>query len=146
MEPSHAERRNAESPVPENEMEFDTARSSGKGGQNVNKRDTKVVLDWNVGASSAFSDEEKALIREYARNRLNGEDVIVLYCQTERSQLQNKHRVVEMLQELVREALIPEKERKATKPTYGSKQRRMDDKSRTSRRKEGRRAVDRDDW
>ncbi len=146
MEINHAERRNVSAPVPMMEIDMDTARSGGAGGQNVNKRDTKAVLRWNIGTSSAFSEEEKVLIRKYAGNRLTTGDTIVMHAQEERSQLQNKNAVVERLQELVRMALIPEKDRVPTKPKRSAKERRMDDKSHHGKKKEGRRKVDTNDW
>lgn len=142
----YAERRNTEAPIPESEIDLRFDRSSGPGGQNVNKVNSKASLKWNVGASSAFSEEEKALIRKYAGNRLKSGDEIHLYSQQERSQLQNKNVVMEMLQDLVRIALIPEKDRIATKPKRSAKERRMDDKSHQGKKKEGRRKVDSNDW
>jgi ribosome-associated protein len=125
--------------VPEREISVEYARSSGPGGQNVNKRDTKAVLRWNVGASSAFSEEEKAKIREFAGKRLNAEDQLVLSADQERSQAQNRDSAVARLQNIVRSALEPEKERRPTKPTRASKERRIDEKRRQGLKKRERR-------
>lgn len=126
------------SAVPESEIKLDFVRSSGPGGQNVNKTSSKAQLRWNVGSSRAFTDEQKAAIRKSAGNRLNGADEIVLSSQTERSQSQNRDEVVERLQDLVAGALTPEKERKPTKVSRSQKQGRLDDKRRTGDKKSGR--------
>src|SRR3989338_6623941 len=90
-DPPVAERRGDDPPaVPAGELQIDFVRSSGPGGQNVNKTSTKAQLRWKVGASSAFSEEEKMKIREYAGKRLNNDDEIVVAADTERSQLQNR--------------------------------------------------------
>jgi ribosome-associated protein len=138
--------RDPNAPVPESEIELRFDRSSGPGGQNVNKVSSKASGKWNVGSSPAFSEEEKVLIRKHAGNRLKSGDEIHFYSQQERSQLQNKNIVLEMYQELVRDALTPEKERIPTKPKKSAKARRMDDKRHHGEKKEGRRKVDSRDW
>lgn len=138
--------RDANAPVPESEIDLRFDRSGGPGGQNVNKTNTKASGKWHVGGSSAFTDDEKALIRRYAGNRLKAGDEIHFYSQQERSQLQNKNIVLQMFQDLVREALIPEKDRIPTKPKRSAKERRMDDKRHHGQKKEGRRKVDSRDW
>lgn len=125
--------------VPESEMNITFARSGGHGGQNVNKVNTKAVLRWHVGRSAAFTEEQKALIRAAAGNRLNREDEVVIFDQTERSQPQNKDNAVRRLQELVVEALTPQKERKATAPSRAERDRRLADKSHQKNKKQERR-------
>ncbi|KKQ35812.1 MAG: Class I peptide chain release factor, partial [Candidatus Nomurabacteria bacterium GW2011_GWB1_37_5] len=112
----------------ENELVIDFVRSGGAGGQNVNKVSTKAKLRWNVENSKIFNPEEKELIKIYLKNRLTNEGDIILEAQEERSQLQNKERAIERIKKLVGEALTPEKERKATKPTKSSKEKRLEGK------------------
>lgn len=121
--------------ISESEMEITFVRSGGKGGQNVNKLSTKAKLAWNIEKSATFSDEEKQKIREVLANRINKEDKIYLEAQEERSQLQNKERVIERLHNLIRTALEPTKERIPTEPTYGSQQRRLHEKEEHSKKK-----------
>ena len=117
------------------ELRIEFARSGGAGGQNVNKRSTKAVLHWNVGTAKGFSEDQKTAIREFGANRLNNEDEIVMHDQTERSQEQNKNNVIERLQQLVADALVPEKERKATRVPRSQKNKRLDEKFINKRRK-----------
>ncbi len=124
--------------IPESELVIDFVRSSGKGGQNVNKTSTKAQLRWNVDASAVFTPEQKQIIKEALAGRLNLAGEIIVMSQEERSQLQNKEHVIERLRSLVAEALIPEKERIATRPSRGSKERRLSEKKQVSRTKESR--------
>lgn len=128
--------------VPDNEIGLDFVRSSGPGGQNVNKVASKAVLRWNVGASSAFTEEQKEKIRAAAGNRLSKADEIVIASQVERSQAQNREEVIVRLQRLVAEALMPKKERVATKPTRSSKERRLEEKRKQGQKKDRRKKVD----
>lgn len=127
--------------IPESEIKMTFARSSGAGGQNVNKTSTKVILHWKVGESGVFSDIEKDRIRTKLANRLNDEDEIVIMAEEERSQLQNRVQALDRLQSLVEEALIIPKRRKPTKPTYSSKLKRLEIKKQHSQKKAGRRVV-----
>ena len=121
--------------VPFGEISIDFVRSSGPGGQKVNKTSSKAQLRWNVGASEAYTDEQKVMIREVAGNRLNADDEVVLSEQNERSQFQNKDTVIKRLQKLVVEALTPKKKRKPTKPSKAQKQRRLDEKKKQGQKK-----------
>jgi len=131
--------------VPESEIQIDYVRSSGPGGQKVNKTSSKAQLRWNVGASRAFTEEQKAAIRAGAGNRLNNEDEIVLAAQTERSQFQNRDQVVERLQDLVAEALSPKPERKQTEVSRSQKQQRLEEKRRVGSKKRDRK-LPRGEW
>lgn len=131
--------------VPESEIQLDFARSSGPGGQNVNKVSSKAQLRWYVGGSAAFTDEQKALIRAFAGSRLTKEDEIVLAAESERSQLQNKEEAIRRLQELVRMALTPKKKRKPTKVSRAQKRKRVESKRIVSEKKRNRKTP-RGDW
>lgn len=124
--------------VPEAEIQLEFVRSSGPGGQNVNKTSSKAQLRWHVGGSQVFTEEQRAAIRARAGNRLNGEDEIVLVAQTKRSQSQNRHDVIQRLQDLVAGALVPKKKRKKTRVSYTQKQKRLEDKRRTGAVKQAR--------
>ncbi len=121
--------------VPISEIREHFSRSSGKGGQNVNKLSTKAEVRWNVDASEGFSPEEKEKIKEILRNRINKRGELVVVSQEERSQLQNRERAIERLNNLVEAVLMPEKERIPTKPTIGSKERRLEEKKKQAERK-----------
>ena len=125
--------------VPESELSIDFVRSSGPGGQNVNKTSTKAQLRWNVGASAVFTEEQKELIRAAAGGRLNAEDEILFASQNQRSQSQNRDEAVRRLQEFVSGALAPKKERIATEVSHNQKQKRLEEKRRQSDRKQQRR-------
>ncbi len=118
--------------IPDQELQFDFARSGGPGGQNVNKVESKVILRWNVGSSIIFSAEEKERIRKKFVNRLNNNDEIVLQSDEERSQIQNKESVIERLNSLVSEAILVPKKRRATRPTYSAKLKRLETKKKHS--------------
>ena len=127
--------------IPDSEIKITFARSSGAGGQNVNKTSTKAVLHWKVVESTIFSPAEKARIRTKLVNRLNDEDEIVIMAEEERSQLQNKLQAIARLQSLVSRALVIPKRRKPTRPTYSSKLKRLETKKQHSIKKASRRAV-----
>ncbi len=124
--------------IPENEIAEQFSRSSGAGGQNINRVSTKAEVRWNVDASKAFNNEEKEKIKQVLGNRINKEGELIITSQEERSQLQNRGRAIERLNNLVRDALILEKERIATKPTRSSKKRRLEAKKRQGEKKKSR--------
>lgn len=127
--------------VPESELVLDFVRSSGPGGQNVNKTSTKAQLRWDIQASRIFTEDEKRLLVNRLRHRINNRGEVWLASDEERSQLQNKQRVIRQLQDLIGQALTPEIPRVATRPTKGSRERRLADKSLQSRKKAARDKV-----
>jgi ribosome-associated protein len=131
--------------IPESELRFDFSRSSGPGGQNVNKVSSKAQVRWHVGSSLAFSDEQKALIRAFAGKHLTKDDEIVLAAESERSQLQNKEEAVRRLQALVAAALAPRKKRRPTKVSRAQKRKRVEEKRIVGEKKRARRPV-RGEW
>ena len=122
----------------ENEFTITASRSSGPGGQNVNKVSTKIELRFNVAASILFSEEEKAIISEKLSARINNEGELIIVSQSERSQLQNKESAIEKFYTMVETALKPVRKRKPTKPSYASKMLRLEHKKLLSRKKANR--------
>jgi len=121
--------------IPEDEIEFQFSRSSGKGGQNVNKVETKVEIRFNIDRSKAFSEEEKEKIKKSLANRINKGGDLIIRSEEERSQLENRRMALEKLNEMIKEALKPEEERISTKPSKAIKERRLKEKKLISEKK-----------
>lgn len=130
--------------IPAAELEWRASRSSGPGGQNVNKVSTKVELRFDLAASTALDAGARARLERLAAGRLDADGKLLIVSQSTRSQAQNLEQARERLAELVRRALTPPKPRKATRPTRASKERRLKAKRHASETKRGRRNV-RDD-
>ena len=122
----------------ENEFIFSTSRSSGPGGQNVNKVSTKVELRFDLNLSTNFFEEEKQLIFNKLRNKINKEGEIILVSQSERTQLMNKNAVIEKFFDLVSKALTVPLKRRSTRPTLTSKLKRLESKRNRSELKKQR--------
>ncbi|RTL58587.1 MAG: aminoacyl-tRNA hydrolase [Sphingobacteriales bacterium] len=123
------------------EIQFQTARSGGKGGQNVNKVETMVIGFWSPDASLLFNEEEKQRLKEKLVNKINTEGYVVVKSQVHRSQLSNKEEVVRKMNELVKQALTKKKARISTKPSKASKEKRIESKKRNADIKQGRKKI-----
>lgn len=107
------------------ELKFKAVRSSGKGGQNVNKVSTSVELYFNVPQSAILNDEQKQMIISKLKNRISGEGELILVSQSERSQLANKKKVVLRFHELISKALEKKKQRIPTRISEAKRQQRL---------------------
>lgn len=121
-----------------NELNFKTSRSSGSGGQNVNKVSTKVELRFDLKHSSVLTDTDKDTIRLKLKNRISSDDILILTSDSERTQLRNKKKVVELFLELLEKALHKPKKRIKTKPSKTSKEKRLKEKKIKSEIKQSR--------
>ena len=125
--------------IPDNELRWSFVRSGGPGGQNVNKVASKAVLRWDLAASPSVPLPVKLRLRARHRRRVTLEGELVLTYQRYRDQERNRQDCLGKLGEMIREAATPPKPRKATKPTRGARERRLQAKKHRARVKAGRR-------
>ncbi len=119
--------------IPDSELSFTASRSSGPGGQNVNKVSTRITLRFDLEASPSFSAEQKERIRERLATRISKQGILSVSAQRERSQSANRAATVERFVELVQQALEIEAERRPTRKSRGVDRRRLEDKRKRSR-------------
>lgn len=121
--------------IPRSELDMRVSRSSGAGGQHVNKTSSRVEIFWNIPGSRALSEDQKTRVLMKLASRLTTEGSVRVVASDMRSQSRNRDLAEERLAELVRRALLVPKKRKATRPSLASKEARLDSKKRQSSKK-----------
>jgi ribosome-associated protein len=121
--------------IPRSELDVRVSRSSGAGGQHVNKTSSRVEIFWNIPGSRALTDEQRNRLLEKLASRLTTEGSIRIVASDMRSQTRNRELAEERLVETLRRALIVPKKRKPTRPTRAAKEARLESKKRQSQKK-----------
>jgi ribosome-associated protein len=124
------------------EIEFMVSRSSGPGGQNVNKVNSRITVKFDVRNSSLLTADQKRSLEKRLSSRMTREGILMFSVQDYRSQLQNKEQALERLDEMLMHALTPPKKRRKTNPTKSSSRKRVESKKRHGEKKKWRKNVD----
>jgi ribosome-associated protein len=127
--------------IPRNELDVRVSRASGAGGQHVNKTSSRVEIFWSILGSRALTEEQRARLMAKLASRLTTEGSIRVVASDMRSQSRNRDLAEERLADLVRQALIVPRKRRATKPTRAAKEARLESKKRHSTKKRDRRST-----
>ena len=128
--------------IPGNELEIRATRSSGAGGQHVNKTSSRVEIVWNVRTSSAVTDEQRKRLLTRLASRLSEDGSVRVVASDTRSQLRNREIAERRLAELVGKALVVPKKRKPTKPSRAAREARLNEKKKHSEKKRQRRVSE----
>jgi len=127
-------------PIPERnfypEFRFQTSRSSGPGGQHVNKTESRVELFFNIEASTLLSEEEKERLQRKLKKRINADGELIITSESTRSQTRNKEDCIKKFYELIEKALAVEKKRVATRPSLAARKKRLETKRLQSEKKQ----------
>ena len=124
------------------ELNFKAVRSSGAGGQNVNKVSSKIVLIFDVATSQGVTDEERILLHTKLKTKISQENLLILTCDEDRSQFKNKRIIIKRFFEMLEKALVLPKVRKATKISKSANEKRIQEKKKAGEIKAGRKKLD----
>jgi ribosome-associated protein len=124
------------------ELNFKAVRSSGAGGQNVNKVSSKIVLIFDVATSQGLNENEKLLLHTKLKTKISQENLLILTCDEDRSQFKNKKIIIKRFFEMIENALVLPKVRKATKISKGANEKRIQEKKKAGEIKAGRKKLD----
>ena len=124
------------------ELQFKAVRSSGAGGQNVNKVSSKIVLIYDLATSQGLDEEEKLLLQTKLKTKISQENLLILTCDEDRSQFKNKKIIIKRFFEMLEKALAKPKVRKATKISKGANEKRIQEKKKAGEIKAGRKKLD----